>query len=193
MTIKYNLDEIRENLDDLKEKLKDKGREKGFWVIASRKDFKPIVLEETVKDKTVKKTVVSINEIKNDVLEDKEQYFRNKKLAYINIWILPYIFKDTEKYSDENINKIKDNIICGITVDIYEVNDDGEIDKKSSDHWRCTVNFTVDDLTKHKLKFTDAEVIMRQVAEKLVRTVSFGGIDFKDYVKVLKKNIKNLK
>lgn len=192
MPEKYTLEEIKDNLENLYEKLRSKGREEGFWVIASRSDFKPIKIEETIKGKKVSKTIVSINDIKSDVLEGKEQYFKDKKLAAIHFSFVPALLNSKE-YKQENYEKIKDESIASVVIDIYVIDKEGKIKSKSYNQWRCIINFTVDDLTKHKLKFSDAEMLMRQVAEKLVRTVDFYGIDFKDYVKVLKKNIKKLK
>jgi malic enzyme len=87
------------------------------------------------------------------------------------------------------LRKIKDEELVSIIVDIYVIDSDGKINTKEKNKWECIVNFTVDDLTKRKLKFSDAEVIMRQVADKLVTTSSFSGINFKDYIKKLKKII----
>lgn len=184
---KYTIDEIIENLINFKQKLIDKGRNDGFWVIASRSDFKPIKLQETIKGKTISKTLVSIHDIKKELLEGKEQYFKGKKISGISFYFYPNKYKNIKKYNDENFEKIKNEAICGITIDIYIVDDNGKIGIKEINKWRCSVNFTVDDLSKHKLKFTDAEVIMRQVADRLITTIGFDSIDFKDYVNILRK------
>lgn len=191
MSKKYSLQEIKDSLENLYKKLEEKGREDGFWVIASRSDFKPIKVEETVKGKKVSKTIVSIKDIKTDVLEGKEQYFRNKKLAYVHFFINNVIYDNPKEYNEKNLEKIKDDILSSITITIYIIDSDGKINTKEKNKWECRVNFTIEDLTKHKLKFSDAEVIMRQVADKLVTTVSFSGINFKDYINKLKKLKKN--
>ena len=81
MSEKYTLDEVREHLEKLYNRLESKGREDGFWVIASRSDFKPIKIEETIKGDTIRRTLVKISDIKKEVLKDKEQYFKGKKLS----------------------------------------------------------------------------------------------------------------
>ncbi len=192
MSEKYTLEEVRENLEKLYDRLKVKGREKGFWVVASRSDFKPIRLRETIKGKEVEKTIVKIDDIKNELLEGKEQYFKGKKLAFINISIPPRISEDRQKFKDSNLPKIKDIILCSITIDIYVIDEDGKIDTLPNNEWRCKINFTVDDMINHKLRLSDVEKLMRQVAERIVTTSDFAGVNFKDYVKLFKKKINKL-
>ncbi len=89
---KYTVDQVKENLKKIEEKLSKKGRDEGFWVIASRSDFKPLVLEETIKGKTITKTLVDIDDVKKELLEGKEQYFKNKMLASIHFFIPQFFF-----------------------------------------------------------------------------------------------------
>ncbi len=187
MPIKYTLDQVKNNLEKLYDKLEKKGREDGFWVIASRSDFKPLVIEETKKGKTTTSTIVSMNDVKKELLEGKEQYFKNKKLAGITFSIDKIFINNKKEYNEENFDKIKNERVVSIIIDIYLIDSNGKMDTKSNNKWRCIINFTVDDMTKHKLKFSDAEILMRQVSKKLITTVSFSGIDFKDYIKELKK------
>lgn len=189
MSEKYTLEQVKENLEKLYDRLKVKGREKGFWVVASRSDFKPIKLREIIKGKEVEKTIVKIDDIKNELLEGKEQYFKGKKLAFINFYIDKIYLNDSKEYNEKRINKIKDVILCSITIDIYVVDDDGKIDTFANNEWRCKINFTVDDMINHKIKLNDAEKLMRQVSEKIITTSDFTGVNFKDYVKLFKKKI----
>ncbi len=186
---KYTVDQVKENLKKLKQKLKDKGRNEGFWVIASRSDFKPLVLEETIKGKTTTKTLVDIDDVKKELLEGKEQYFKNKIFAYIHFFILSNFLTDKE-FNKKNIKNIKNEKISGINIDIFKTDDDGKIGTKSINHWQCKVLFTLDDMMDHKLRFSDAEIIMRQVANKLVTTVGLNTINFSNYLQVYEKNLK---
>ncbi len=192
MSKKFNLEEIRDNLSNLKNKLEKKDRDDGFWVVASRSDFKPIKIEETIGGKKKVRTIKKISEIKKDLLDGKEQYFKGKILASIHFVFKPFIFSDKTKYSDDNYDEIKDKSVVTLIIDIYKVDDNGQIDTNTWDTWECRVNFTIDDLTKHKLKYSDSEIIMRQVAANLIRTVDFYGVNFKDYVKIVKKNLKKI-
>ncbi len=183
----YNFDEIKQNLSNLKEKLELKGREEGFWVIATRSDFKPIKIEENHKGKSISRILVKKSEIKSELLKDKEQYFKGKRLAFIEFWINPFLFTDSKKYNEKNYNKILDESVCSIMITIFIIDDDGNIDKKSSDTWRCRINFTIDDMSKHKLKISDAELFMRQISDFKIMTEDFYGMKFKNYIKLLKK------
>ncbi len=190
MKQKYSLDEIKENLENLKIKLEDKGRDNGFWVVATRSDFKPIKIEETIKGKTKVRTLVKLTEVKNDLLEGKEQYFKNKKLAFIEFWFNSFLYSDTKKYSEKNYDKIKDEVVFSIIISINVLDDDGKLNNKPQNSWECKINFTVDDLSKLKIKFAYTESLMRHVADKLVTTEGFWGINYKDYKKIVIKKLK---
>ncbi len=190
MSEKYTLEQVRENLEKLYDRLKVKGREKGFWVVASRSDFKPIKLRETIKGKEIEKTIVKIDDIKNELLEGKEQYFKGKKLAFISFYIDKIYLNDPKEYNEKRISKIKDVILCGVIIDIYLIDEDGKINNRRNNRWSCRINFTVDDMINHKLMLKDVEKLMRQVADEVVTTGDFAGINFKDYVKLLKKKNK---
>lgn len=187
MVEKFTLEEIKDNLLTLQSRLERKGRENGFWVVATRTDFKPIKLEESIRGKITKKILVKKSDIKKELLDGKEQYFRGKRLAFIEYWINPFLFSDSKKYSEKNYSKITNESICAISVTIFIIDGDGKIDTKSANSWRCRVNFTVDDMSKHKLTISDAEIIMRQVSDYHIMTEDFYGIIFKNYVKLLKK------
>lgn len=189
MKQKYSLDQIKENLENLKIKLESKGRDTGFWIIATRSDFKPIKIQETIKGKTKVRTLVKLSEVKEDLLEGKEQYFKNKKLASINIWINPFLFSDTKKYNEKNYDKIKDEVVLSFIIIIYVLDDDGKLNKKPENSWECKINFTIDDLSKLKIKFGYTESLMRHVSDKLVTTGGFWGINYKDYKKIIIKKL----
>ncbi len=192
MSKKYSLAEVRDNLEKLYDKLESKGREDGFWVIASRSDFKPLKLYQTIKGKEVSKTIVRMDDIKKELLEGKEQYFKGKKLAFIHFYIDKIYLKNSKEYNEQRLKKIKDVILSGLLIDIFVIDKDGKINNDRNYRWRCKINFTVDDMINFKLKFKDAETLMRQVANEVVTTGDFAGINFKDYMKKYKKNIKKI-
>lgn len=184
---KFSIEEISNNLINLEEKLKTKDRKNGFWVIATRSDYRPLKVVETKNGEKISRTLKSIKEVKDILLKDKEQYFKGKKLANVYFYFFTDKYKDPSKLSNQNYEKIKNEVLCGIAVDIFLVNDEGKIQSQGINAWECHVNFTIDDLTKHKLLFSDSEIIMRNVADRLVTTVGFGSVDFKDFVSRIKK------
>ena len=190
MTEKFNLEQVKDNLENLYSRLKLKGREKGFWVITD--DFKPIKLRETIKGKEIDRTIVKIDDIKNELLKGREEYFKGKKLAFINFYIDKIYLNDPKEYNENRIEKIKNVILCSITIDIYVVDINGEIDTYANNEWRAKINFTVDDMMNHKLKIKDADKLMKQVSNKIITTSNFTGINYKDYVKLYIKKLNNL-
>ncbi len=196
MTENYTVEEIRDNLERLQNRLEEKGRDQGFWVVATRNDFKPIKIETKSKSgKTTREILTKSSDIKKYILEDNEQYYINKKFAGIQFWFNPHFFTNTKKYSDENYNKIKDETICGIIISISKVDSDGNFanDSASYNTWICRINFTVEDMKEHKLKISDAEPLMRYTAEKLVISSNMLGINYTEYKKLLIKALKKIK
>lgn len=196
MTENYTVEEIRDNLESLKNRLKEKGRDKGFWVVATRSDFKPIKIETKTKSgKTTREILTKSSDIKKYILDGNEQYYIEKKFANIEFWFNTHFFTNIKKYSDENYNKIKDEIICSIEITILKVDLKGKISTETSSFntWICRINFTVEDMKVHKLKISDAESLMRYTAEKLVISSNMLGINYNEYKKLLIKALKKLK
>jgi hypothetical protein len=191
----YSLEEIKDNLFKLENKLKEKGLHNGFWVIASRKDFKPLEIEVSENDKTYKKKLVKVGDLRKYLLKDNYKYYIGKKVSAIQILLDKLILNDTKTYKESNYEEIKDDFICRINVSVSIVDEHGKIysETKEWNSWECKVNFTVEDLRKIKLKLSDIEPLMRQVADGLVRTNNFIGISYQGYIKAVKKNKKLLK
>jgi hypothetical protein len=185
----YSLEEIRNNLYEFSDKLEKKGREDGFWVIASRKDFRPLLMETKDKGKTTRKTLVSINDLRKYLLDDNYQYYIGKKFASIYITFNRLILNDKKKYNENNYKEIKDSSVCRFTIKIFEIDKEGKIANEAPSYlsWECKVNFTIEDLTKIKLKMRDVEDLMRQVSEYKILTANPIGMTFKEYKRALKK------
>ncbi len=190
MSENYTLDEVKENLEKLRLKLEKKDLSKGFWVIPTRSDFKPIKLQETNKGKTEIKTLVKIKDINKELLEGNGNFYKDKKLAFIEFWIDNTFYNNKNEYNIDNYKKIKKELLCSIDINIYGI-DNEEIN--IHDRYGCRINFTVDDMINKKLEFKHAEALMKQVLNKYVITEGFYGINFKDYKKLILKQIKEKK
>lgn len=148
-----------EYLQKLADLIETKDMER-FWILCDRSDFKPIR-----KSKSDIKTM----------LKEKKNHYKGKKIAYISLYC--------------NLKAIKDQSLKAfvITIHIYEINDNGEIDKTGFDTWGLVINYKLEDLGKRKFKIKDLETLMRLCAEKNVRSEILNGISFTNLMKKLDK------
>jgi hypothetical protein len=181
--VKYTVEEIIHNIQVLQNKLVNKGRDKGFWVIATRSDFRPLkkITGSCIKKKS--ETVVKISDIKEFLLNGKEKYFIGKKFAFIELEFNWSLLNLPIEQIEKDYNKLKNEYVCKLSIVIHNINDNG----KFSNKWMCIINFTLDDLSKYKLTYRDIEIFMRQIADKLVLSNNMIGISYQNYINAIKK------
>ena len=56
-----------------------------FWVLADRIDFKPLIKTIIKNNEEIKNIIHSIKEIRDNLLDEKGEYYKGKKLASIKI------------------------------------------------------------------------------------------------------------
>ena len=181
--VKYSLEEIKNNIQTLQNKLASESRDNGFWVIATRNDFRPLKKITGSGAKKKSETVVKISDIKEFLLKGKEKYFINKKFAFIEFEFNENILNLSTKQLEQNYSKLKNEYVCKLSIVIHSTNDNG----KFSNKWMCVINFTLEDFSKLKLTYRDSETFMRQVADKLVLSNNMIGISYENYKIALKK------
>ena len=182
----FTIDEIKHNIQTLKDKLIKKNRDDGFWVIATRSDFKPLKKVVKHNGKKISETVVKISDIRDFLLKGKEKYFIGKKFAFINFEFNENILNLSTTEIIKKYDQLKNENICKLSIVIHLISNDGKI---GINKWLCMINFSLDDLSKLKLKYKNANVFMRQVADKLVISNNMIGVSYKNYVNALKKKI----
>jgi hypothetical protein len=187
MKKQYSLEEIKNNLYKFSDYLEKKKIE-GFWVIASRKDFKPLKIETDNKGKKTKKTLLDIDDVRKYLLKDNYKYYVGKTLVYIQITFNRFILENKELYDEDN-PKLDDYLLCRFSMKIYEIDENGKIgnDTKQKKNWECQLNFTTTDLRKMKLQLKDAEYLMREVIKRKIKTYTPIGITFQEYKTEIKK------
>ena len=77
----YTLEQIKKNLMNFNKKIISKNLNTNFWIIADRSDFKPLKKDITIKKKITKANIHSIKEIKDNILDEKGEYYKDKKFA----------------------------------------------------------------------------------------------------------------
>lgn len=153
-------DDVREYLTELRKKLVDRELQ-NFWVMSSNKTFKPI------KNKMV-------GDIK-EMLANRVEHYKNKKIAEVNIWINP--------------KKIgTDDFVMSIKIVVCQIDEDAQIESKAYDTWGICVNFMPDDLRETKFSLKMVESLMRLAHKKKIVTDTLNGVRYKNLLKKLEKN-----
>jgi hypothetical protein len=133
-----------------------------------------------------KANIHSIKEIKDNFLDGRGEYYKDKKFADIKIIIndkILDIIDDIKKYKDN-----KDDVILTVQITIYKVSSSGYLN--FSDKSELKVKYTVDDFRNLNFKLKNIEVLMRLVSDSVIKTNSIAGISYKTLLeKINKKDI----
>lgn len=190
----YTLEQIQKNLILFYKKLVDKNLHTNFWIIADRSDFKPIKKlvkankneKKGNKKKEIKKNIHSIKEIRENILDKKGEYYKNKKFAEIKIEMNEDILlkmNDIRQYKD-----IKNKILFSVYIKIYLINNEGKLNLE--DNWELLVNYYIDDLRTINFKQKNIEVLMRLASDSVITTDTIDGISYKKLLLKIEKNKK---
>lgn len=172
----YSLEQIQKNLYAFNKKLISKNLNSNFWVIADRADFKPLKKILILKKKEIKKNIHSIKEIKDNFLDKKGEYYKDKKFAEIKIDIDENILS---KLSDiKQYKNIKNKNLLSVNITIYLIGENGKINLENK--WELKVNYNVDDFRTINFKIKNIEVLMRLASDSVIKTTSINGMSYKN-------------
>lgn len=184
-----SLKNIKNNLSSVKKKLEEKKMTNVFWVLADRIDFKPLT-KITIKDDEENRSVIhSIKEIRDNLLDEKGEYYKGKKLASVKITFYEDVINKLEKINYKGflnnsilIHKdyafIKEKPILSVLITIFPINEEGGIDPENS--WGIKVNYFIDDFSGIKFKLKNVEVLMRLVSDSVIKSDLNEGITYKN-------------
>jgi hypothetical protein len=186
----YTLEQIQKNLQTFNKKMVSKNMNTNFWVIADRADFKPLKKDagkktkKTQKSNKVKTNIHSIKEIRDNILEEKGEYYKDKKFAEIKIDLDENLLSkvnDIKQYKN-----IKDKTLLTVHIIIYLIGSDGSLNLENK--WELMVFYLVDDFRTLNFKLKNIEVLMRLAADSVITTDSIKGISYKKLLLKLEKN-----
>ena len=180
----YTLDQIKKNLVNFNKKLISKNLNTNFWVIADRSDFKPLKKNITIKKKIIKSNIHSIKEIKTNILEEKGEYYKDKKFSEIKIKIDDDILSKVDDIHE--YKNIKNKIILTVEITIYLISSGGEINLENK--WNLNVDYSVDDFRTLNFKLKNVEVLMRLASDTIITTNSIKSIGYKKLLLKIEKN-----
>lgn len=183
----YTLQQIKKNLTKFNNKIIDKKLDSNFWIIVDRSDFKPIKRIINIKNKELKVNIHSIKEIRDNILDEKGEYYKDKKFADIKITIFEDILEQIDNIKE--YKNLKNKILLSVYIIIYPIDNYGDIDIENK--WELKVKYFIDDFKTINFKLKNIEVLMRLVADNIVSTKSTSGISYKKLSIKIDKNIKN--
>jgi hypothetical protein len=186
-----NIKQIKKNLESIKLKLEEKNMIDNFWVITDRSDFKPLTKIMTKDGDDVRTIIHSIKEIRDHILDDKGEYYKGKKLSNIKIIFNNDILTKLNKINYNGVlnnvilthkefANIKDKPILSIVINIYLINDLGNIVVDDENTWGLKVNYSIDDFSNIKFKLKNVEVLMRLASDSVVTSDLLNGITYKN-------------
>jgi len=195
-----NINQIIKNINSIKKKLSDKNIRENFWVICDRVDFKPLTKIIIKNDEEVKSIIRSIKELRDHLLYEKGEFYIGKKFANIKVQIYTDILSKLTNLnykgqinksilSHKDFKEIIDKPILSVIITVYMVNDSGDINTTNpsdSNVWGLKVNYYIDDFTTIKFKMKNVEVLMRLVADSVVKSDLIKGISWKNIAAKLK-------
>jgi hypothetical protein len=183
----YTLEQIQKNLLLFYKKLVNKNLHSNFWIIADRADFKPLKKTTIIKKKETKTNIHSIKEIRENLLDEKGEYYKDKKFAEIKITMDENILS---KINDiKEYKKIKNKILFSVHITIYLINSEGKLNLENK--WELLVTYYVDDFRTLNFKLKNIEVLMRLASDSVITTNTIDGISYKKLLLKIEKNNKH--
>ena len=155
--------DIKSYLKKLEKVLEEKELE-SFFVMADRKDFKPMTGFDTPKDLA-------------NMFSEKIQYYAGKRVAHISLYTNSKGLKTGE-------------FIFSIKIIIYKILDNGKLSQNINDTLGIRVNYEPDDFESRKFHIKDVEKLMRLCADKTLNIDPLNGnwnYIYKVVLKMLKK------
>jgi hypothetical protein len=180
----YTLEQIQKNLLLFYKKLVNKNLHTNFWIIADRVDFKPLKKSVIVKKKETKTNIHSIKEIRENLLDEKGEYYKDKKFAEIKITMDENILS---KINDiRQYKTIKNKVLFSVNITIYLISGEGKLNLENK--WELLVNYYVDDFRTLNFKLKNIEVLMRLASDNVITTNTIEGISYKKLLIKIEKN-----
>ncbi len=130
-----------------------------------------------------KVNIHSIKELKDHFLEGKGEYYKDKKFANIKITMNESIL---EKISDiKNYKDIKNEPIITVQITMFKVSSSGYLN--FNEKTELKVKYVVDDFRNLIFKLKNIEVLMRLLADSVIKTSGSSGISYKMLLEKINK------
>jgi hypothetical protein len=162
---------MEEYLERLDEKIKEKGL-RNFCVFPDLKTFKVI-------KKTQKQMV--------EIMKKNPEKYAGRHLAVV--------FLHVDLKRQKTTDSIFADTVFTTIIDIFEIYDDGDINKVSSGSWRLHLKYRPDDIINHPFKIKNLQKMINWTYNKKIESYSIFGMyydEFEDRIKRLQKVYKKM-
>ena len=134
--------------------------------------------------KSTQSILHSIKEIRDNILDEKGEYYKDKKFADIKINISQDILDKLESINE--YKNLKNKVLISVHIIVYLIDSDGHLN--ISDKWELKVRYYIDDFRTVNFKLKNIEVIMRLAADSVVTTKGINGISYSELLDKINKN-----
>lgn len=149
-------------------------------------------VKSKVKSKTKSKSnfkakskmlIHSIKELKDNFLDERGEYYKDKKFANIKVTINDRVLNLLDNIREYK-NIVNENLLT-VQITIFKVNLSGVLN--FSDKTELKVKYTPDDFRKFHFKLKNLEVLMRLLTDSVIKTNSISGISYKKLLEKINK------
>ncbi len=126
----------------------------------------------------------SIKELKDNFLDGRGEYYKDKKFANIKVVINDKILNSLDNIRE--YKNIADQTLLTVHITIFKVSSTGYLN--FADKTELKVKYTCEDFRKFHFKLKNLEVLMRLVADSVIKINSSSGISYKNLLEKINKN-----
>jgi hypothetical protein len=126
----------------------------------------------------------SIKELKDNFLDGRGEYYKDKKFANIKVVINDKILNSLDNIRE--YKNIADQTLLTVHITIFKVSSTGYLN--FADKTELKVKYTCEDFRKFHFKLKNLEVLMRLVADSVIKINSSNGISYKNLLDKINKN-----
>ena len=126
----------------------------------------------------------SIKELKDNFLDGRSEYYKDKQFANIKVTLNDKVLNSLDNIRE--YKNIADEILLTVQITIFKVSSTGYLN--FADKMELKVKYTCEDFRKFHFKLKNLEVLMRLVADSVIKTTSSNGISYKNLLEKINKN-----
>jgi hypothetical protein len=134
--------------------------------------------------KTSHPIIHSIKELKDNFLDGRSEYYKDKQFANIKVTLNDKVLNSLDNIRE--YKNIADETLLTVQITIFKVSTTGYLN--FADKTELKVKYTCEDFRKFHFKLKNLEVLMRLVADSVIKINSSNGISYKNLLEKINKN-----
>jgi hypothetical protein len=134
--------------------------------------------------KTSQPLIHSIKELKDNFLDGRSEYYKDKQFANIKVTLNDKVLNSLDNIRE--YKNIADDTLLTVQITIFKVSSTGYLN--FADKTELKVKYTCEDFRKFHFKLKNLEVLMRLVADSVIKINSSSGISYKNLLDKINKN-----